>query len=180
MLLAWKWYIQGVSNLRAPIFQLREYAYALNKMIDDGATDAELKSTIESQMTVIFRIIGICLGIPPETFTWQYYDKSKKYNDVREITPLEFYTQHVKPAFDMSSKICLVSDPRPHNPYGKLYSVEFLGNVVGGKKTVYNNQPIEALMRATAESINRYSNYIHHYYYRTWTQKDHFMIFTLC
>ena len=86
----------------------------------------------------------------------------------------------MKPAFDMSSKICLVSDPRPHNPYGKLYSVEFLGNVVGGKKTVYNNQPIEALMRATAESINRYSNYIHHYYYRTWTQKDHFMIFTLC
>ena len=74
-------------------FQLREYAYALNKMIDDGATDAELKSTIESQMTVIFRMIGICLGIPPETFTWQYYDKSKKYNDVREVTPLEFYTQ---------------------------------------------------------------------------------------
>ena len=44
-------------------------------------------------MTVIFRIIGICLGIPPETFTWQYYDKSKKYNDVREITPLQFYEQ---------------------------------------------------------------------------------------
>ena len=56
----------------------------------------------------------------------------------------------------MSSKICLVSDPRPQNPYGKLYSVEFLGNVVGGKRTVYNNQPIEALMKATAESINRY------------------------
>ena len=65
-------------------------------------------------------------------------------------------SQHVKPCFDMSSKICLVSDPRPQNPYGKLYSVEFLGNVVGGKRTVYNNQPIEALMKATAESINRY------------------------
>ena len=64
-------------------------------------------------------------------------------------------SQHVKPCFDMSSKICLVSDPRPQNPYGKLYSVEFLGNVVGGKRTVYNNQPIEALMKATAESINR-------------------------
>ena len=46
----------------------------------------------------------------------------------------------MKPCFDMSSKICLVSDPRPQNPYGKLYSVEFLGNVVGGKRTVYNNQ----------------------------------------
>jgi len=135
--------------------KLREYSYALNKMIDEGASDDDLRAKIESQMSVIFRIIGICLGVPPETFTWQYYDKAKKYNDVREVTPLQFYTQHVKPVFDISNKICLVSDPRPQNPYGKLYSVEFLGNVVGGKKTVYNNQPIEELMKATAESISR-------------------------
>ena len=53
-------------------------------------------------MTVIFRIIGICLGIPPETFTWQYYDKSKKYNDVREITPLQFYEQARFPRWSLS------------------------------------------------------------------------------
>ena len=53
-------------------------------------------------MTVIFRIIGICLGIPPETFTWQYYDKSKKYNDVREITPLQFYEQARFPLLGLS------------------------------------------------------------------------------
>ena len=66
-------------------------------MIDEGASDDDLRAKIESQMSVIFRIIGICLGVPPETFTWQYYDKAKKYNDVREVTPLQFYTQHVKP-----------------------------------------------------------------------------------
>jgi bleomycin hydrolase len=48
-----------------------------------------------------------------------------------------------------------VSDPRPENPYGKLYTVDFLGNVVDGKKTVYNNQPIETLMKLAAESISK-------------------------
>lgn len=46
-----------------------------------------------------------------------------------------------------------MNDPRPQNPYGKLYSVEFLGNMVGGRRTLYNNQPIQLLKRAAAESI---------------------------
>ena len=46
-----------------------------------------------------------------------------------------------------------MNDPRPQNPYGKLYSVEFLGNMVGGRSTQYNNQPIELLKKAAADSI---------------------------
>ena len=55
--------------------------------------------------------------------------------------------------FDRFLKICLVNDPRPQNPYGKLYSVEFLGNMVGGHNTLYNNQPIQLLKKTAAESI---------------------------
>lgn len=50
-------------------------------------------------------------------------------------------------------QVCLVNDPRPQNPYGKLYSVEFLGNMVGGRSTLYNNQPIQLLKKAAADSI---------------------------
>ena len=46
-----------------------------------------------------------------------------------------------------------MSDPRPQNPFGKLYTVDCLGNVVGGSQVIYNNQPIEVLMKVTAESI---------------------------
>lgn len=53
----------------------------------------------------------------------------------------------------LSFQVCLVNDPRPQNPFGKLYSVEYLGNMVGGRKTLYNNQPIELLKKATADSI---------------------------
>lgn len=53
----------------------------------------------------------------------------------------------------LEPQICLVNDPRPQNPYGKLYSVEFLGNMVGGRSTLYNNQAIQVLKKAAADSI---------------------------
>jgi len=133
--------------------KLREYAKALRDLIHNGASDEEIKKLINEQMTVIYRIIGICLGIPSEKITWEYYDKSKNYNCIGPVTPLEFYETYVKPYYNVNDKICLVTDPRPGNPYGKLYTVDYLGNVVGGNITRYNNQPVELLMKSCAESI---------------------------
>ena len=49
--------------------------------------------------------------------------------------------------------MCLVADPRPENPTGKTYTVDCLGNMVGGRKTIYNNQPVETLVDIAAKSI---------------------------
>ncbi|XP_058799413.1 bleomycin hydrolase isoform X2 [Phymastichus coffea] len=133
--------------------KLREYAHALRTLIDSGASDEQIQQRINEQMTVIYRIVAICLGIPPETFNWEYYDKSKNYNSVGPITGLDFYEKYVKPYFDVNEKVCLVTDPRSTNPYGKVYTVDCLGNVVGGRATIYNNQPPELLMKLCAESI---------------------------
>lgn len=60
---------------------------------------------------------------------------------------------HSIPQILLFQQVCLVNDPRPQNPYGKLYTVEFLGNMVGARCTLYNNQPIQLLKKAAAESI---------------------------
>lgn len=49
--------------------------------------------------------------------------------------------------------MCLISDPRPDNRYGKLYTLDMLNNMAGGRKVLYNNQPIEVLIKAAQESI---------------------------
>ena len=53
----------------------------------------------------IFRVVCICLGNPPETFTWEYRDKDKNYQKIGPVTPLKFYRQHVKPLFNMEDKV---------------------------------------------------------------------------
>ncbi|KAG8147450.1 putative Bleomycin hydrolase protein [Naja naja] len=91
----------------------------------------------------VFRVVSICLGNPPTTFCWEYYDKEKNYHKIGPISPVKFYQDHV----------CLVNDPRPRNKYNQLYTVDYLGNMVGGRKTLYNNQPVELLKKMVAASI---------------------------
>ncbi|GFG32860.1 hypothetical protein Cfor_09294 [Coptotermes formosanus] len=133
--------------------KLREYTKELRSMITDGASDGEISSYIQQKMADVYRIVGICLGIPPETFTWEYYTKTKEFKSVGPITPLDFYTKYVKPFFNVDDKVCLVTDPRPTNSYGKAYTVDYLGNIVEGREIIYNNQPAEVLMKLAAESI---------------------------
>lgn len=47
----------------------------------------------------------------------------------------------------------MVNDPRSFNPFNSAFTVEFLGNMVGGKSVVYNNQPAHLLMKLAGESI---------------------------
>ncbi|KAK9753189.1 Peptidase C1-like family [Popillia japonica] len=155
--------------------KLREYGKAIRELISSGASDGAVQALIEQQMENIFRVVGICLGIPNETFTWNYYDKNKIFHSIgpitplefyvkhsREnkifhsigpITPLEFYVKHVRDLYNVDNKVCLVTDPRPANEYGKAYTVDCLGNVVGGRKCIYNNQRVETLLDLAAQSI---------------------------
>lgn len=85
--------------------QLREYTRELRQVLDKDGEGAALEETLTRQMSEIYRIVSICLGIPPQTFTWEYYDKSKAYHKVGPLTPLEFYTEHVKPVFNIEDKV---------------------------------------------------------------------------
>ncbi|XP_066261301.1 bleomycin hydrolase isoform X2 [Euwallacea similis] len=133
--------------------KLREYAKAIRDLIQKGGSDGDVQSLIQEQMTNVYRIVGICLGIPNETFIWNYYDKNKAFHSVGPLTPKEFYDDHIKPLFNVDDKVCLVTDPRSTNDYGKAYTVDCLGNMVGGRRCIYNNQPVELLLDLTAKSI---------------------------
>jgi len=135
--------------------KLREFTRTLRLEMEDGKTDEQLEITISEMMESLYRVIGICLGIPPKTFVWQYTDKSKQVHSMGPITPLDFYNEHVKPLFNVEDKICLISDPRPNNPYGRTYSIDCLGNMVGGRRMIYNNQPIDTLITYARTSIQQ-------------------------
>lgn len=133
--------------------QLREYAKDLRNLVAENTSEENIKLKIRQQMNEIYNIVGICLGIPDETFKWEYYESDGKYKSIGPIKPLDFYEQYVKPVFNVDDKVCLVTDPRKTNPYNQVYTVDCLGNVVGGRPVLYNNQPVELLMQLVTESL---------------------------
>ena len=72
---------------------------------------------------------------------WKY--KSFKTN------PLDFYKTHVR--FDASEHFSLIHDPR--NEYNKLYTVERLNNIFGGKPIEYINLEIDEIKQVAIKML---------------------------
>lgn len=130
--------------------KLRQFAMEL-RTLNEGKTDiAALRKRKEVQLEVIYRAMALLLGNPPTKFDWRFKNKSKKLVEFKGLTPQSFYRDHVP--FKMSSMVSLVNDPR--NEYYKLYTVEYLGNVQGGRPVLYVNVPIEELKKYVDQTIS--------------------------
>ncbi len=104
-------------------------------------------------MQVIYRILCIHLGTPPERFDWQWTDKDKKFHRDGVLTPQEFAAKYVD--LPVSEYVCLVNDPRPSSPIGATFTVEYLGNVIGGPPVSYLNVDMQVIKDVAAATIER-------------------------
>lgn len=96
-------------------------------------------------------MLCISLGTPPQSFTYETRDKDKKFVRISDITPQDFYKEYV--GLDMDDYISLINAPTADKPYGRMYTVQFLGNVKGGREVRYLNLPAEELKRAAIAQL---------------------------
>ena len=101
------------------------------------ANGADKEQIREKILSGIWRILCIHLGTPPTNFMWQWQDKDKKFTRKGEMTPLEFAAEYIETPLD--EYVCVVNDPRNSSPQMRTYTVECLGNVVGGELVKYLN-----------------------------------------
>ena len=66
--------------------KLQQFAFELSKVVE-VMTEKEIETRIKSYMNTIYRILGICLGIPPDTITWRFNDILGDQQKIGPITP---------------------------------------------------------------------------------------------
>ena len=131
--------------------KLREFAKELRDSINNKISKEEISKLKNKMLSTIYKMLVIHLGEPPKSFTWQIRDKKKKFHRFENLTPLSFFQDHV--GIDLNDLVCLINCPMSDKEYNKVYSVEFLGNVVEGNPIRYLNIEIEALKTSAIESI---------------------------
>jgi bleomycin hydrolase len=146
---------QSSSNTRRMnallLHKLREGAHALRELRGSGAPMEAARAAKQDLLAVIHRMLCIHLGTPPTHFTWQWHDKDKGFHRDAETTPQEFAARYA--TLPLDEYACLVHDPRPEHPYGRTYTVEYLGNVIGGDIVKYLNVDIDTMKRVAQQSI---------------------------
>lgn len=131
--------------------KIREFALILRKLKLDGASDSTIANTKSSMLKEIYNVISIALGTPPkptDNVVWEYKDKDGNYKRV-ETNPVDFYKEQI--GHDCAKYFSLIHDPR--NDSGKLYTVERLNNMVGGRNARYVNTSLESMKRTAIKMI---------------------------
>lgn len=126
---------------------LREGAKTVRDLYAAGAPLTEVRAAKDEILRVVYRILCIHLGTPPDRFDWQWNDKDRVFHRDGEMTPRAFAEKYVTVPLD--DYVCLVNDPRATSPYDRTFTVEYLGNVVGGEIVKYLNVEI-GLMKEIA------------------------------
>lgn len=117
--------------------KLRKDAVTLRKLVAAGNDASEIQSAKEKMLEEVYNFLAISLGNPPETFDFEYRDEEKNYHLDQNLTPQSFYEKYV--GVNLNDYVSIINAPTADKPYNQSYTVEMLGNVVGGKEVKYLN-----------------------------------------
>lgn len=131
--------------------KLRRTAAVMRKMHAEGASRAELEQVQAEVMGEIYSILCASFGCPPEQFDWEYKNKDGQIVREEGLTPKTFFEKYV--AFPFDEYASIINSPTKDKPYNSLYTVRFLGNIVGGRPVSYLNTDIETMKAAVVKQL---------------------------
>lgn len=132
-------------------YQVRQGARNIRNLFAQEAGLAAMRQAKQETLQAVHRILCIHLGNPPQRFNWQWKDKEGDFHRDGMMTPPEFAAKYI--ATPMAEYVCLVHDPRPANPPGRTYTVQYLGNVVDGTRIKYLNVDIGLMKDITMRML---------------------------
>lgn len=117
----------------------------LNKLLRQDAqilrdlqqADGDVAAKKAELLQDIFNYLAMTLGLPPQSFDFEYRDKDNAFHKFEGITPQAFYDKFVD--IQLDDYVSVINAPTADKPYNKSYTVEFLGNVVGARDVRHLN-----------------------------------------
>ena len=131
--------------------KLRQYAARLQRLHREGAGLEALQKEKEAMLEEMYGFLCTCLGDPPASFDFACTDKEKEYHIDRNLTPRQFYDKYIGLALE--DYVSVIHSPTEDKPYYQSYTVDYLGNVVGGHDIRYLNLPMEELTALVVKQL---------------------------
>lgn len=117
---------------------MRKFAFEIRSIKGNFEEIENKKSKI---MEDVYKILCSSFGVPPKTFNFEYVDKDKNYNIVKGLTPQEFMKDYVE--LNLDEYVSIINSPTDDKPFYNTYTVNYLGNVIEGKRVLYLNEEME-------------------------------------
>ena len=114
------------------------------------------KFAFEANCLASKKIYGMFLssfGLPPTRFNFEYVDDKEKYHCEENLTPLEFFKKYV--GFDaIESYQSLINSPTKDKPFKRNFTIDYLGNVIEGKRINHLNVTMDRMKEAIIAQLS--------------------------
>ncbi|MBS7289938.1 MAG: C1 family peptidase [Bacteroidales bacterium] len=111
---------------------------------------ADLTAMKTDMLKEVYRILCLCLGVPPTEFQWARYDSKGNFVSEKTYTPLSFYEEFVNADLE-NNYVMVMNDPT--REYFKVYEIDYDRHVYDGENWVYVNLPVEKIKEMAIASI---------------------------
>ncbi len=143
----------STANLNSVLNRfLRRGAAILRRLVAGGAAEDEIDECKNEMLEKAYKFLASCYGSAPEKFDFEYVDKDRKYHILTDLTPGSFYEQFIGDRLE--EYVSIINAPTADKPYGKLYTVEYLGNVSGAPGVLYLNLEMSEFKKAILAQLN--------------------------
>ena len=131
--------------------KLREYALRLREQAQQNKDTKALRKVKEEMLGEMYRFFCIFFGEPPSVIDFECMDKDRKYISDLSLTPQEFYKKHAD--IGLGDYVSIINSPTRDKPFGRTYTVKYLGNVVGGRSVTYLNLEISEMKKLVVAQL---------------------------
>ena len=131
----------------------RETAQLINFTIRKFASDAKalylekgleaVRKEKENILNKIYNLLINAYGVPPEKFDFEYTDKDGNYHIEKGFDALSFKEKYLGDS--LNDYVSLINAPTKDKAFGKTYTIQYLGNVVGGKQVTHLNVTMDRM-----------------------------------
>lgn len=138
-------YLNHLINIK-----LRKYACDARELYASGQQN-KIAGVRDVTLKELYNLLVATLGLPPKKFNFEYVTKQDEYFCVENLTPKKFYEDYV--GVNLDDYVSLINAPTVDKPYYNTFSIEYLGNVVGGDEIIHLNLPMGELRNAVLKQL---------------------------
>lgn len=119
--------------------------------VQRGESKKEVAELKNEYLAKIYNLLCNSFGVPPTKFDFEYTDKDGKYHLEAGYTPKSFFDKYV--GADIDEYVSIINSPTKDKPYNKIYTIDYLNNVVEGKPITHLNLPMERVKELIIEQL---------------------------
>ena len=131
--------------------KLRKDAVELRELVAAKKSDADIQKAKEKMLNEIYRMLAYTFGEPLASFDFEYRDTDNNYHRIENITPQEFFKKYV--GWNLDDYVSIINAPTADKPFNHMYTVEMLGNVLGGRQVRHLNLDMQTFRKVAIEQL---------------------------